>query len=462
MTAVPAAEQQQQQHHHHHHQPARGVTEDDISSSAELERASATAVHVQQAPSDEKDKIARILSACRDRDLEALCELACSEKGLVDDEVRRTAWPILLGVHSGNKQVAANRNWHDLSRHRDEDQVRLDVNRSFVYYPENESEKQMDERKQELSAVITAVLRQHPMLCYFQGYHDIVQVLLLVLGADATGPAVARLSLLRIRDFMLPTLSGAESHLHLLPAILYAADPDLYRHLSNAYQPAPFFALAATLTLYAHDIEGYGDIVRLFDYLLASGAVMPVYLFATIVMTRKKELLEIDHDEPEMLHSILSKLPKPLELENLIHGTRTLFGRYPPERLPNGAWRRVSSNSVLKTTPNPQALSMQSLREGEQLFEKHATEIRRYDALVSARKRIGALAYRYRRPARWTGAAVLIAVLALCMRGDSAGIVFRSLGRVHNTAWGLFKPLAPSSAQNLLRTYIRWAGHVVE
>lgn len=217
--------------------------------------------------------------------------------------------PILLGVHSGNKQVAANRNWHDLSRHRDEDQVRLDVNRSFVYYPESkklptysnhdnyeltsfdsdrctdESEKQMDERKQELSAVITAVLRQHPMLCYFQGYHDIVQVLLLVLGADATGPAVARLSLLRIRDFMLPTLSGAESHLHLLPAILYAADPDLYRHLSNAYQPAPFFALAATLTLYAHDIEGYGDIVRLFDYLLASGAVMPVYLFATVCLT---------------------------------------------------------------------------------------------------------------------------------------------------------------------------------
>lgn len=96
MTAVPAAEQQQQQQqHHHHHQPARGVTEDDISSSAELERASATAVHVQQAPSDEKDKIARILSACRDRDLEALCELACSEKGLVDDEVRRTACKFL-------------------------------------------------------------------------------------------------------------------------------------------------------------------------------------------------------------------------------------------------------------------------------------------------------------------------------------------------------------------------------
>jgi TBC1 domain family member 20 len=92
-------------------------------------------------------------------------------------------------------------------------------------------------------------------------------------------PAVARLSLLRIRDFMLPSMSGTESHLHLLPAILYAVDPVLYRHLS---QTQPFFALAATLTLYAHDIEEYGDIARLFDFLLASEAAVSLYLFAVV------------------------------------------------------------------------------------------------------------------------------------------------------------------------------------
>lgn len=140
----------------------------------------------------------------------------------------------------------------------------------------------MDERKHELSDVIVAVLRQHPMLCYFQGYHDIVQVLLLVLGADAAELAAARLSLLRIRDFMLPTMSGAQSHLQLLPAILHEADPELYQHLSKV---APYFAISATLTLYAHDIERYGDIVRLFDYLLASGATVPIYLYATVCLT---------------------------------------------------------------------------------------------------------------------------------------------------------------------------------
>lgn len=172
------------------------------------------------------------------------------------------------------------------------------MHRSFVYYPtskyrnsihpakddtdlssQDETDAEKDLHKRELNQVITAVLRLHPMLHYFQGYHDIVQVLLLVLGREHCIPAVERLSLLRIRDFMLPTMSGTEHHLRLLPAILNAADPSVYRHLS---QTQPFFALAATLTLYAHDIEEYGDIARLFDFLLATEAVVSLYLFAVV------------------------------------------------------------------------------------------------------------------------------------------------------------------------------------
>lgn len=123
------------------------------------------------------------------------------------------------------------------------------------------------------------MLRLHPSICYFQGYHDIVQVLLLVLGREKASEAVARLSLLRIRDFMLPTLSAALVHLRLIPPLLRLADPKLERHLSRA---PPWFALASTLTLYAHDIQEYGDIARLYDFLLAEEAAIPVYLFAIV------------------------------------------------------------------------------------------------------------------------------------------------------------------------------------
>lgn len=78
---------------------------------------------------------------------------------------------------------------------------------------------------------------------------------------------------------MLPSLDAAISHLHLLHPILDTVDPALRRHLS---QTQPFFALAATLTLYAHDIQEYGDIARLFDFFLAREAVIPVYFFAVV------------------------------------------------------------------------------------------------------------------------------------------------------------------------------------
>lgn len=262
---------------------------------------------------DHNQKAESILLACDQRDLASLRQLASSQDGLLRDELRRVACGSMLrlvgllshahldqGHFSWVAMATLNRpaqTWKHCLRTKTRTKCSwMSIARSCII-PKvlkrpsrkhdrceadktvGESERTTDARKVELSQVIVAVLRRHPMLHYFQGYHDIVQVLLLVLGIDAALTAVARLSLLRIRDFMLPTMSGTEPHLQLLPSILYAADRALYHHLS---QTQPFFALAATLTLYAHDIEGYGDIARLFDFLLASEAAIPVYLFVTV------------------------------------------------------------------------------------------------------------------------------------------------------------------------------------
>lgn len=214
--------------------------------------------------------------------------------------------------------------WQTCPPHPDEDQIKLDVNRAFVYYPLHRTDAELDARKAALQSLVFAVLRKHPSLHYFQGYHDIASVLLLVLedndedrykgrnghrksnsssmtsinGSKVSGSsnidanemdeakvseliawALARLSLLRIRDFMLPTLDAALAQLTLLPAILRAADPALAGHLTGMQ---PFYALAGTLTMYAHEIQSYGDIARLFDYLLAQEAVLSIYLFAAV------------------------------------------------------------------------------------------------------------------------------------------------------------------------------------
>ena len=106
-----------------------------------------------------------ILTACQGPpDLSSLIELATSSDGLVNDDLRRQACssalfpcpscageslhpglphfsgPILLG-YPAPKGAASIKSqpWQLLPRHKDEDQVRLDVDRSFVYYPKSRS-----------------------------------------------------------------------------------------------------------------------------------------------------------------------------------------------------------------------------------------------------------------------------------------------------------------------------------
>lgn len=222
-------------------------------------------------------------------------------------------------------------------------------------------------------------------------------------------PAVSQLSLLRIRDFMLPTFSAAISQLRLIPAILHRADPQLWAHLS---QTEPFFALSGTLTMYAHDVQSLGEITRLFDALLAREPVFSVYMFARIVLDRRAELFDTPDDEPEMLHSILSKLPQPLDLERLITATSLLLDQHPPELL-GKAWRRgISEHSVLKTARSTAAAAGQAEAVGAYYFAQQVWELER----AERRERLLKAAWKYRRPAAAVGFAVMFGVLAYWMR----------------------------------------------
>lgn len=296
----------------------------------------------------------------------------------------------------------------------------------------------MKDLKSQLQTLITYTLRTHPYLSYFQGYHDIAQVLLLVLGAERAQPALACLSTLRIRDFMLPSFSGAFAHLHLILPLLQSADPSLAHLLRSTVQrtqSAPFWALAATITLYAHDITSYGQIARLFDFLIAKEAVASIYLFVAIVMARKEELLDIPEDEPEMLHFTLSKLPEPLNIDALVDSAMALLGQHPPKSLPNRAWSRVSENSVLKTTVPPTTVCDQTEAEAREYFVAQAREIRRKETLEKAWKNARISIRRHRVLLRRTGLAVVVGVLAFALNTYSGhtgtfGIGGGFLGRV--------------------------------
>lgn len=232
----------------------------------------------------------------------------------------------------------------------------------------------LEHRKTKLSDVILEVLRRHPALSYFQGYHDIVQVFYLVLGTQGAAQAAARLSLLRIRDFMLSSLDPAIAQLELLRPLLREADPSLYEHLP---QSSATFALAGTITMFAHNIQEYRDITRLFDFFLARHAVMPLYFFAAVVLSRREELLEIDKDDEDILHVMLSKLPEPFDIEFHIARSVELYERLPPGSLGSWEWWRISSSSVLKTSASLDDIQRLTLEDGERLFAQQEKELRR-------------------------------------------------------------------------------------
>ncbi|KAK4156230.1 rab-GTPase-TBC domain-containing protein [Chaetomidium leptoderma] len=393
-------------------------------------------------PADKKKTA--ILNACRQRDLGALREHAESPGGFLTDSIRQQAWPILLGIPPSHDKTesdldgaATAPSWEALPHHKDEDQVQLDVNRAFIYYPDNQTEAQLNHQKSLLSTLIVSLLRTHPYLCYFQGYHDIAQVLLLVLPPPLQLPGLTHLSLFHIRDFMLPSLSPAIAQLRLIPSILLLADPPLWHHLSTT---EPFFALSGTLTMYAHDITTLGEITRLFDVLLARDPVFTVYLFAAIIRSRRDELFATPRDEPEMLHSILSKLPAPLDLEGLVGQAKRLEAAFPPERLP--VWKGgVSRWSVLKTgrrrktkrtaavgDDDGDGLGVEGVeQQGRVWFEKQVAELRWQENKDKARRWV----WRHRRPARAVGIAVLVGVLAVLLRrGSLPGPLVSGLGYV--------------------------------
>ncbi|EXJ64261.1 hypothetical protein A1O7_00597 [Cladophialophora yegresii CBS 114405] len=383
----------------------------------------ASAAKLSLTDADKHDKTRRIQQACHQKHVSVLIELASSTGGLLADDLRRKAWPILLGFAPEDsrpvEQTQANQDhWRTLPRHPDEDQVQLDVDRAFVYYPKDESEQSLETKKAELSDLIVSTLRTHPMLSYFQSYHDVVQVLLLVLGKQQAMAAVPRISLCRLRDYMLPTIAPARRHFELVSAVVKAADPELANHIAQAEN---IFALSATHSLFAHDIYNYGDIARLYDFLLAHEPVMSIYLFAAVTISRRSELLEMPPDESDMLTFVISKLPQTFDIDARIQDALALFRDHPPQTLPGFVWWRLSQYSVLKTSRHIEP--PQSLEEAERFGQKQIEQLQRQELM----EKRALLLYKYRKPATSLAAMLMVGAFAVWVRRNGHDKVFWSV-----------------------------------
>ncbi|ANB13102.1 Gyp8p [Sugiyamaella lignohabitans] len=237
---------------------------------------------------------------------------------------------------------------------KDKDQVKLDVDRSFVFYPQDPPK----ELAVKLLNVICTVLADNPDLCYYQGYHDIAQVILLVHETDLYShtppdPQVYKIleaiSLQMLRDFMTPGLSPALLHLDFIPLIVTLEDAYLGELIRNN---PPYYALSAVLTLFSHHVHSLEEISVVFDYIIASqNMAMPIYMYIALIISQKAVLKKAASD-PDNIHSILSTIADDFDgdlFDQVLKPASKLAEKYPLSNFKE-QHGKLSEYSVLKAT----------------------------------------------------------------------------------------------------------------
>ncbi|KAJ7252722.1 rab-GTPase-TBC domain-containing protein [Mycena haematopus] len=225
-------------------------------------------------------------------------------------EKRADIWSKIL--HATPQLVKENSTHDEASSHPDERQIRLDTERSFVLYPVD-TKTDKDKLQSELNDLLVELFRRRPKLNYFQGYHDIITVLLLTLPRELQLPCAEQLSLQRVRDSMGSTLEPVLGLLRVMKNLLRVADPQ-YAELLERTSPLPYYALPNLLTLFSHDMPTLPLIQHVFDYLLCRPPIYVVYLACAIILCRKQEVEYLEEEGEEgMMHSILSALPEILD-----------------------------------------------------------------------------------------------------------------------------------------------------
>lgn len=136
--------------------------------------------------------------------LEKLRELAVSEAGLLNDALRKRAWPKLVYIRMTETRILPSQS--ECEKHGEYQQVVLDVNRSLKRFPPGIKEEVRPELQDQLTRLIVRVLLKHPELHYYQGYHDVAITFLLVVGEEMGYEIMERLSCSHLREFMAPTM----------------------------------------------------------------------------------------------------------------------------------------------------------------------------------------------------------------------------------------------------------------
>lgn len=266
-------------------------------------------------------------------DVQELRKISRLEGGFVSNRIRNRVWPKLLAINRYN--VADYTAYID--EHRDDSQVKCDIERSLwnIHHLNSWKENYRERRRKTLSNIIMAILCRNEQLFYYQGFHDLVSIFLLVLEDDHLTFALAEcVSRNFVSDYMTSDFEIVSHSMRLIFVIIKAIDPELHNFLVKA-RVEPYFATSWLITWFAHDLKTLNETARLFDALLSSHPSFAYYLCAAYVLHLKSDIMEEDCDFPS-IHNFLVHAPEkkaPFPVEKVIAEADKLVVRIPLKHL---------------------------------------------------------------------------------------------------------------------------------
>eukprot|EP01036_Dinobryon_divergens_P022567 gene22563-30832_t len=275
-------------------------------------------------------------------DLVTLRAISRERGGYRSSRIRALVWPKLLGIDSKDLAIHFSTYLHsnttsedqtetledsssssnadannDRTGHRDLAQVRCDVERSLhsIYQVKHWTDEQRSERRKVLTDIIIAFLNKNgDNYYYYQGFHDVVTVFLLVAENDNLAFSLTEQTSRRyLADYMQKDFSTMCQFMPILMELLRAADGQLHSFLAKAGMEC-FFATSWLITWFAHDVKSLDSIARIFDYLVCL----------------KKEILRCECDFA-VLHNFLVKSPEryQMPIEKMIKLADKLWSMVP-------------------------------------------------------------------------------------------------------------------------------------
>ncbi|KER31720.1 hypothetical protein T265_02090 [Opisthorchis viverrini] len=279
-----------------------------------------------------------------DVDLRWLREYCITTYGLMDNDLRRKVWPMLVGQSDRDLLIYDD---EILKSHTSHHQVQLDVNRLDSLLPPDITPEDKSATQAVLMRLIVSLLLDNPNLHYYQGFHDICYIFLSVLGENNARLLLNKILPDRFGLFMEASMDSTVEYMQLIFALLGHLRPTLTKNL-EAVGLGPHFALAWIVTWFAHVLPEMDDVRRLFDLFLATDPLMLIYLSVAVII-RSDEEVQSNTSDFGMLHHTLLRLPKKHPVEELVRYSVKLYISVPPDQLLALGKQRHSVLSAIST-----------------------------------------------------------------------------------------------------------------